>query len=234
VTNQFRFTIHNQDQKAVNLLGKTLQFDMIDRETGALVITKYITDGTSTGQCTLTLLDVDTIDLSIKYYSYNVSLVDETLSKLPLYSGFNYETSAYVEVVDGNFGGFTPSQTLTTFTPFVGSTNYSTGFTSIYTSGSFDAHPTSNGNIALHTVAIYCSNYLGGFQIVGSLSNDVTPTVEKFFPITLDGQSSSTVNLTDFTGVRYYNFHGVFRRLQILYMPDEDNVGTFDQAIYRY
>ena len=46
VTNQYRFTIQNQDQKSVNLLSKTLQFDMIDRETGNIVITKFNASGT--------------------------------------------------------------------------------------------------------------------------------------------------------------------------------------------
>ena len=235
VTNQYRFTIQNQDQKPVNLLSKTLQFDMIDRETGNLVLTRFITDGSALGQCTLTLLDSDSINLDIKYYSYNISFLDETLSKFPLYTGFNYETSAYVEIVDGNFGGFVSSQIITTFEPFVGSTSYVDGYTSVYTSGSLDAHPTSNGNIALHTVAIYGTTYTGGFQMVGSLANDVMPTVNTYFPITLYGQNEPIITLENFTGVRYYNFYGIFRRLQVLYMPDQDlNDGTFDKVLYRY
>ena len=81
ITNQYRFTIQNQDQKPVNLLNMTLKFELYDRETGITVISKYIRNGTGQGQCSLTLVDSDTINLDVKYYSYNLYQVDENLDR---------------------------------------------------------------------------------------------------------------------------------------------------------
>lgn len=235
VTNQYRFTIHNQDQKAVNLLDKTLLFELYDRTTGITLISKYVTNGTSAGQCSITLLDSDTINLDVAYYSYNLYLLDETLSKLPLYTGFNYETSGYVEVVESDFGYLKASQVLDSFSPIVGTTNFTDGFTSVLGSVIADANPQSNENIALHSIAVYCTDYTGSFQVVGTMSNDVSPTIERFFQINLEGEADPVVSLTNFTGIKFYNFYGVFRRIQVLYMPDQAlNTGTFDKVLYRY
>lgn len=227
VTNQYRFTIHNQDQKPINLLDKTLTFDLINRDTGALVISKYLTDGKSNGQITLTLLESDTLNLDTVYYSYNLHLVDEQYNKLPLYTGFNYETSGYAEVVDTNFGRFVASQTLDAFTLVTGSST-------VYQSYIADANPLSNGNIALHTVAVYGTNYTGVLNIKGTLANDVDPGQEKFFDIRADGQASVDIELTNFTGLAYYNFYGVFRKVQFLHTPNISNTGNIDKIVYRY
>lgn len=227
VTNQYRFIIHNQDQKPVNLLDKTFKFDLIDRDTGRIVISKYLTGGTSNGQIMLTLLESDTLNLDVIYYSYNLHLLDELYNKLPLYTGFNYETSGYAEVVDLNFGRFVESQTLDTF-------NLVTQSTTVYQSYIADANPLSNGNIALHTAAVYCTNYTGVLNIKGTLANDVDPGLEKFFDIRAEGQASANIELTDFTGIKYFNFYGVFRKVQFFHTPDITNTGIFDKIIYRY
>ena len=227
VTNQYRFTIHNQDQKPVNLLDKTLKFDLIDRDSGAIVVSKYLTGGGSNGQIMLTLLESDTLNLHDVYYSYNLYLIDELYNKLPLYTGFNYETYGYAEVIDLNFGRFVASQTLNQFTLVTGSTT-------TYQSYIADANPLSNGNIALHTAAIYCTNYTGVFNIRGTMANDVDPDHEKFFDVRAEGQNSTNITLTNFTGVKYFNFYGVFRKVQFLHTPNISNTGTFDKIIYRY
>ena len=235
ITNQYRFTIQNQDQKPVNLLNMTLKFELYDRETGITVISKYIRNGTGQGQCSLTLVDSDTINLDVKYYSYNLYQVDENLNRLPLYTGFNYETSGYVEVVDSDFGYLTESVVLDSFTPVVGTTNLNTGFTSTYGSIIADANPLSNENIALHSIAVYCTNYTGTFEVIGSMANDIEPTIDSFFKVNLENEINPQITLTNFTGIKYYNFYGIFRKVQIYYMPDPvNNNGTFDKVLYRY
>jgi len=228
VTNQFRFTIHNQDQKPVNLLDKTLKFDLIDRETGTVLISKYLNEGSNKGQCVLTLTEGDTLNLDVKFYSYNLYLIDETLNKLPLYTGFNYESYGYAEVVDLNFGRFVASTVLDTFTLVLQSNTE-------YQSYIADANPMSNsGNTALHTAAIYCTNYTGKFNIRGTLANDVDPGNELFFDIKADGETSTDINLTNFSGIKYFNFHGVLRKVQFFHTPDQSNTGNIDKIIYRY
>jgi hypothetical protein len=210
-------------------------FELYDRDTGRTLISKRITNGTSAGQCTVTLIDSDTINLNVTFYSYALYLIDDTLSKLPLYTGFDYETSGYAEVVEADFGYLKSSVILNTFSPVVGSTSFTTGFTSIWGSIITDANPLSNDNIALHSIAVYCTNYTGSFQVVGTLANDVSPTIDTFFQVNLEGETSPVVALSAFTGIKFYNFYGVFKKIQVLYMPDQiNNTGTFDQVLYRF
>ena len=60
-----------------------------------------------------------------------------------------------------------------------------------------------------------------------------SPASADYFDITLDGQGSSTVTLTDSTTVNYYNFYGVYHSVRFSWDNATDNTGTIDKILYR-
>jgi hypothetical protein len=103
-------------------------------------------------------------------------------------------------------------------------------------SGNLYASPEyhSSGN-ALHTMALYMTDFIGTVNIQGTLysSPGSTGRYVNIATLTYDG----------FSGIDYQNFNGIFSFVRVVYQPakgpmDYDNnnpsySGTFDKVLYR-
>ena len=122
-----------------------------------------------------------------------------------------------------------PSQEIVSFLRTFDGTKY------IYPSGNIYAYPEYNSNSALHTVALYMTQFRGDVIIQGTLNN--TPATFKRY------STIATRLYSGFSGVDYVNFNGVFSYIKITYIPatapaesQNDNpnfFGSFDKALYR-
>ena len=167
------------------------------------------------------------------YYKFGVKQLDDTGSYVPAYANTYYEMAGTLEVRHDLFPTLVPSQETTAFTTYY---NADIGFQQHeYYTGNFDAHPEFKSNNALHTVAVYMTNYKGDILIEGSLDPD--PTVFG------DYATIQTRTYDDVTGIRYYNFNGIFSNIRVRYIPEKnpfDNQnddpayrGTVDKVMYR-
>jgi hypothetical protein len=102
-------------------------------------------------------------------------------------------------------------------------------------SRAIQAHPEFNGNTALHTVAVYLTNYRGTISFQATLNN--TPAyLDKFATL-------ETRTYNGFTGIDYVNFNGVYSYVQVMHVPNvapgesqNDNpnfFGSVDKFLYR-
>ena len=101
--------------------------------------------------------------------------------------------------------------------------------------GNLYAYPAFKSNEALHTMAVYMTNYKGTVIIEGTLEND--PTSFGNYAII------STEVYNGFTGIDYKNFNGVFSNVRARYIPaknpvtqqnnDTSYAGTVDKILYR-
>jgi hypothetical protein len=105
-----------------------------------------------------------------------------------------------------------------------------------YPSGNLYANPEYHGNSrALHTMAFYMTNYRGTVTVQGTLANQPDST-NWYYTI-------ATTVYTDFTGIDYLNFNGVYSYVRIFHTPatapgdsTNDNpayFGSFDKLLYR-
>jgi hypothetical protein len=239
IKNQVRIQFKNSDQKRIPVSNTTTYvFSMFDAASQQLVLQKelsIIDDGATTstrGLALLSLLESETVDLAKSSYKYSVTYQDPTDGTyLPAYANTYYGIPGTVYVSDDVYPVLQPSQEIVSFLKSYNS------HTQLYEhkSGNIYAYPEYNSNTALHTVAIYMTNFKGTVYIQGTLFN--TPgSTDRYVTI-------STQTYNGFTGIDYQNFNGIFSYIRIMYVPavapvghgndDPSFYGSFDKVLYR-
>jgi len=183
------------------------------------------------GTALLTLTESDTLDLDRSSYQYSVKLQDTDGTYLPAYANTYYGMAGTLHLSNDIYPVLQDSVQVTTFTK-----TYNDDI-QLYEqkSGNIYASPEYNGNTALHTAAVYLTNYKGTVYIQGTLDN--SPDSNSNYSTIV----SKTYNGT--SGIDYFNFNGVFTYIRILHIPakgptdpDNDNpafFGSLDKVLYR-
>ena len=234
VDNRIDIQVRNADQKASNIVGSTLVFNLVSRDTNDLVLQKDFTAmDLATGKVTVTLTETELLDLDNGFYNYSIikeirSTVDSTdyrvTSKVPMYVDAQYDTVGTLEITGDVYGDVEPSVLVDTF-------NYTNPFTQgaaeplpFYVSAIIDADPNTSPAYPTHTFQFYSTNYLGTVQIQASLeSQGATPRDNKF----------STVATVDLVNEKYKNVTGKYNWFRIKHIPATNNTGTVDKILYR-
>lgn len=238
IKNQIRIQFKNSDQKNIRIYStQTYVFSMFDTIEQRLVIEKPLeildTATTSTkGLALLTLTENDTVDLDKSNYNYHIKLLDSDGTYLPTYTNTYYGMSGNLYLREDIYPLAKPSQEINSFLPsFNGDTNLYE-----HKSGNIYASPEFNGNTALHTVAMYMTNFRGTVHVQATMYNSPA-AFGKYATI-----ASRTYN--QFNGIDYVNFNGVYSYIRLIYIPatkpgdatnnDPAYFGSFDKALYRH
>ena len=234
VDNRIDIQVRNSDQKASNIAGSTLVFNLVSQDTKDLVLQKDFTGmDLATGKVTIIVTADELLDLDIGFYNYSIvkevrSTVDSTdyvvNSKMPLYMDSQYATVGTLEITGDVYGGVANSLVVDTF-------NYTNPFTQgatepfpFYTSAIIDAAPNTSPAYPIHTFQFYSTNYTGTVEIQASLeSQGATPRDTKF----------STVATVDLANEKYKNVTGKYNWFRIKHIPATNNTGTVDKILYR-
>jgi hypothetical protein len=233
VDNRIDIQVRNSDQKASNIVGSTLVFTLVSRDTKDLVLKKdFAAMDLATGKVTVNLTEQEVLNIDNGYYQYSIikevrSTIDSTdykvTSRIPLYVDSQYDTIGTIEVSGDVYGDVAPSLVIDTF-------NYTNPFTQgdatpkWYESAIIDATPKINTGDPTHTFQFYSTNYTGTATIQGSLDNQgATPRESKWVDI-------STVDLAT---TKYKNIVGKYNWFRIKHVPATLNTGTVDKILYR-
>ena len=229
VDNRIDVQVRNSDQKASNITGSTLVFNLITRETKDLVFQKdFSSMDLVTGKVTVILTEHELLDIDAGFYDYSiVKEVRETIdstdyrvtSRIAMYMDSQYDTLGTIEVLGDVLGEVTPSVSIDKF-------EYINPFTTgsedpkIFISSIVDAKPTFNSAGGLHTFQFYSSNYRGTVTIQGSL-DEQGATPDNWVDI-------STIDLTT---QRYKNITGKYNWFRIKHLPTQSSsTATFTIA----
>lgn len=238
VKNNVRIQFKNSDQKRIPLTStQTVVFSMYDAIDQRLLMERQLEildTGTylTRGLAQLTLNESDTLDLPNTRYHYSFKMLDTDGSFVPVYSDTYYGVTGTLHLLDDISPVLQPSQEITSFLP---SYNSDTNLWE-FKSRAIYANPEYNSNTALHTVAVYMTNYTGSLMIQGTLQNDANDL--NYYDTVV------TQQYTGFTGVDYINFYGILSYINLMYIPalgptdlnNRDNVsyrGTLDKILYR-
>jgi hypothetical protein len=177
-------------------------------------------------------LEADTVDLEVSDYKFSVKYLDQDGEYVPAYGNTYYGINGVVHLASDVYPLLQPSQIITSFLKTL-SINTNLYY---YPSGNIYAYPEYNSNnAALHTVAMYMTNFRGVVTIQGTLSNqpDSANSYAAIGSITYNGAS----------GVDYYTFNGVYTYIRIIYTPSikpgestndtPSYFGSFDKVLYR-
>lgn len=238
IKNNVRIQFKNSDQKRIPIDSTgTFVFSMFDTISQRLVIEKELSVldvGTTAtrGIALLSLTESDTLDLDKSSYQYSIKMLDTDGTYLPTYSNTYYGIPGTLHILDDINPVLQPS---TKVEDFQISFNAATNFYE-YKSRALYANPEFNSNTALHTVAVYMTNYSGTVSVQATLNNN---PIDQSFYATIETRTYS-----NFTGVDYINFNGIFSYVNILHVPaqgptDLDNLhnisyrGTLDKILFR-
>ena len=234
VDNRIDIQVRNNDQKASNIVGSTLVFNLVSQDTKDLVLQKDFTAmDLATGKVTVVVTAEELLDLDIGFYNYSIvkevrATVDSTdytvTSKMPLYMDSQYDTVGTLEITGDVYGGVANSVVVDTF-------NYTNPFTQgaaeplpFYISAIIDADPNTSPAYPMHTFQFYSTNYLGTVEIQASLdAQGATPRDNKF----------STVATVDLANEKYKNVTGKYNWFRVKHIPATTNTGTVDKILYR-
>ena len=219
VDNRIDIQVRNSDQKASNITGSTLVFNLVSRDTKDLVFQKdFSAMDLSTGKVTVILTDRELLDLDNGNYDYSIvkevrTTIDSTdykvTSRIALYMDSQYDTIGTLEISGDVYGEADPSLVINTF-------NYTNPFTqgdttpSWFVSEIIDTKPNTSTGSSLHTFQFYSTNYTGSVMIQGNLdSQGATPRETKWVDI-------ESVDLTTET---YKNIVGKWNWFRIKHIP---------------
>jgi hypothetical protein len=236
--NSIRIQFKNSDQKRIRIYNtQTFVFSMFDSINQRLLVEKpleVLDQGTTAtrGLALLTLNESDTLDLDISSYTYCVRKLENDNSYSPAYSNTYYGINGTLNLLDDVYPVLQPSTVIDNFLE-----SYNAG-TDLYEfkSRAIYAAPQYQGNTALHTAAIYLTNFRGTLVIQGTLNNN--PNDTGYYA------TIATRTYNGFNGIDYVNFHGVYSYLNFMYIPaqgptdlnNKDNQnyrGTLDKILYR-
>jgi hypothetical protein len=229
VDNRIDVQVRNSDQKASNITGSTLVFNLIVRETKDLVFQKdFSAMDLVTGKVTVILTENEMLDIDSGFYDYSIvkevrETVDSTdykvTSRIAMYMDSQYDTVGTIEVLGDVLGEVTPSVAIDKF-EYVDPFTTGSEDSKFFISSIVDAKPTFNSAGTLHTFQFYSSNYRGTVTIQGSL-DEQGATPHKWVNI-------STVDLTT---QRYKNITGKYNWFRIKHVPTQSSsTATFTIA----
>ena len=219
VDNRIDVQVRNSDQKASNITGSTLVFNLITRETKDLVFQKdFSAMDLTTGKVTVILTEYDLLDIDPGFYDYSITKeVRETIdstdyrvtSRIAMYMDSQYDTLGTIEVLGDVLGDVEPSVIVDKFeyvNPFTtGSEN-----SKYYLSSIIDAKPTFNSAGGLHTFQFYSTNYQGTVTIQGSIDEQgATP------------KNWVDISPVDLTTEKYKNITGKYNWFRVKHLPGE-------------
>ena len=177
------------------------------------------------GTASVTITDGDLLSLDSKFYDYSVREVVTTGSSISYqvtYADTGYNSAGTVELIDdGGFPSFVASTEVGSFTSNTSNNPWPLRYTS---NGTIQAYPGQNNNDALHTIAVYTTGFSGTLKILGTMAT--TPASADFFTV-------STITDLPSTGIKYYNFTGVYQFVKFSWDNAAGNTGTIDKILYR-
>ena len=172
------------------------------------------------GSANLIISEGDLLDLDAKFYNYAIREIDtdDSTVRTVTFSDTSYNAAGTIEVLDGAYPDFVPSEEINSFTVTTGPLTY--------TSSAIDANPGINNNVALHTIAIYQKSFEGSLRIQATMVSTAIQDQDYF---TVD-----TVSFTNATNpVTYLNFTGVYENVRFSWGNDSGNTGRIDKILYR-
>jgi hypothetical protein len=209
IENNLEFKIVNADQKGKSLTNYTVRFVAFD-EDGDQVLNKIGTaSSTVTGLLTVTISESDIIDLKDQFLTYTVYLEDDNGNRTLTYSHSNLSNNGYAKISSDAFPGAKESKSISTFTQTIGNAQE-------WTTAAMDAQPGKNGNSALHTIAVYSSNFTGDVEVQASLSNTSS--------VSMPWTTVATVSLANETMPVDANFNGVYQYIRFRTTTDPANI----------
>lgn len=241
VDNRLDIQVRNSDQKAQNVTGSSLVFNLISREDKNLIISKdCITVDATKGRVYVNLTRSELEDLEKGFYAFsvvsetrtNVDADEYTVSnRRALYIDSQYGVVSPIEVSGDVLGDTTQTLEIDKF-EYVNPATLGEEDPDYYVSSIIDTKVENETPQSLHTFQFNFSDYIGEITIQASLNEGGDPHAWVDVPSVDITPGSNTFSVSQETTL-YKNVVGKWNFFRIKHTPDDSNTGTLDTILYR-
>lgn len=209
VDNTIDLEFKDSDRKPVNILSKTVIWQMTDPVTGDILIRKNapVSEG-AIGRAKLELHDHDTVGIPAGIYHVGISLLSSDGTSAAGYMDQNYDARAEIELKTGAYEAFRV-----------------TNSTSVFESGISSSLPAA-GRVSdvnmLNTLAVYMTNFTGTIYAETTLKIDFPGDTWHL----VGGEGWHYAN---YTGIGMFNIESRAMHIRIRSVPEITNVGSIDK-----
>lgn len=216
IDNTLQFKLLNSDQKPLNTNLYTPFFVMFDENKNQILEKQceVLDDGSSSqrGLFSVKITDGELLNIDQQYLSYSIYLVNEADDKVVTYSNSHFGNSGVIYLSNEAFPGPKNSAVVETFTK----ADRRSDEDDLWISEVSDINPEQNNNEALHTVAIYTTDFIGTLTIESTLENQVVGTTA--------WATVTDVNITENSEPTSVSFNGVYRFLRFSTKTDPSGI----------
>ena len=206
--------IKNNDQKPVDITGKTFVFNILDQDERKTLISRTgTTVNASKGKVKFTISESDLLNVSGQFLNYSI-LETTSGTRGAIFVDDQYGALGNIEVIDGPYTEFRESKTIN-----LPNTNPQ----------SVEAYPQLNQNSALHTAQLYLTNFTGKIKVEASLAPVSELDADEYFTVLEKQYTNESTN-------QYFNFNGVYSHVRFSKADRDDSTalsGTVDKILYR-
>jgi hypothetical protein len=181
--NKIDLQIKNGDQKSVNIVNRSLVFNLFSQDSNKLLLSKDCEIISTNGRAEVIIKQKDLNDLDEGFYNYSLVLEqrdfadDESytiLTSYPLYIDEQYGAVSVLEVAGDILGSSRDTVEIREFS-YVNPRTQGESTSLYFTSSIIDARPNSTDPQTLHTFQIYFTDFDGKITIQGSMSQGGAP-----------------------------------------------------------
>lgn len=222
--NRVDIQVRNSDEKALDVTGYTVFFNLIRHGDQSLVFTRECTAvEISKGRYYVNISRDDLYNLENGFYQYSIHRTDANGTPSVMYIDSQYGAVATIEVVGDVKGNLQPSLEVKEFSevnPYV----FGETLDTFFRSSLIDAHYQTETAKSTHTFALYTTGYNGSVKIEASLDESSSPKnwTEVVAPFTITNES-----------LKYLNIIGKWKWFRVVHTPVKNSTGTFDKIIFR-
>ncbi len=223
IDDKITFNVYDDARRLAALGGLTLSVNIIDANTGALVLRKDpIVRDEVKGTFDVIFSWGDTTNLDAGFYEYSVTVTDTNGDDSMLYTDLAQGATGTIELTDSILPSPAKSLEVTSFVL--------NGLR--YESNAVTAAPNRGYQSSLHTCAIYLTDYTGKVYAEGS--HDLTsPTNWFVIDLHTDNSLVEYNNYATKTGIDPFNFNITTNWFRFVHVPDASNTGTIDKILIR-
>lgn len=207
IDNILQFKLLNSDQKPIDVSLYTPMMVAFNQNKDMIFEKECTTldDGSSAsrGLFQVTISESDMYDLDNQFITYNIYLIDQNNTRMITYSNSHFENSGVIHLSDQAYPDVKESVSVTVFTQVDLTENQNNYWVSEIT----EIPPEQNSGYAVHTAAVYSSDYSGNVTIQATLENQVTNSTNwaDITTITLNNEQEP-VPVTFMGSFRYVRF----------------------------
>jgi hypothetical protein len=223
IDDKITFNVYDENRRLASISHLTLAVNIIDANTGALVLTKVpVVNDNVKGTLDVTFSWGDTANIDAGLYEFSITTTDTAGETGALYTDLSQRAIGTIEILDNILPS--PSATLSASSFTLDGVRYE--------SDAISASPNRSYQTSLHTCAVYTTTYTGKFYAEGS--HDITaPT--NWFVIDLHPENliMDWNTYTATSGIDPFNFTISTNWVRFVHIPDAANTGTLDKVLIR-